>query len=115
MARNKTNVASRARRKKIMKEAKGRRGDRGTKYRMAKEAVDRARGYATRDRRVKKRDFRSLWIARINAGCRQAGTTYSRFMSGLKKANVQLDRKIMAEMAVNDNAAFLKLVETAKG
>lgn len=115
MARNKTNVAARARKKRIMKEAKGRRGDRGTKFRMAKEAVDRARGYATRDRRAKKREFRSLWIARINAGCRQAGTTYSRLMSGLKKTNVALDRKILADMAVNDYAAFLKVVETAKG
>ena len=115
MARVKTNVASRARRKKIMKEAKGRRGDRARRYRMAKEAVDRARGYATRDRRVKKREFRSLWIVRINAACRQEGTTYSLLMNGLKKANVTLDRKIIAEMAVNDNAAFLKLVEIAKG
>ncbi|MFA5039148.1 MAG: 50S ribosomal protein L20 [Candidatus Omnitrophota bacterium] len=113
MARVKHNVATRARKKKIMKEAKGRQGDRSRRYRMAKEAVDRARGYATRDRRVKKREIRSLWIARINAACRQSGTTYSLLMNGLKKANVTLDRKIIAEMAVNDTAAFLKLVETA--
>jgi large subunit ribosomal protein L20 len=98
-----------------MKEAKGRRGDRSRRYRMAKEAVDRARSYATRDRRAKKREIRSLWIARINAACRQAGTTYSRLINGLHKANVSLDRKIIAEMAVNDNAAFLKLVEIARG
>jgi large subunit ribosomal protein L20 len=98
-----------------MKAAKGNWGDRSRRYRMAKEAVDRARGYATRDRRVKKREVRSLWIVRINAACRQAGTTYSRLISGLHKANVSLDRKIMAEMAVNDNAAFLKLVEISKG
>ncbi|MDD5019687.1 MAG: 50S ribosomal protein L20 [Candidatus Omnitrophica bacterium] len=115
MARVKHNVASRARKKRIMKEAKGRRGDRSRRYRMAKEAVDRARSYATRDRRAKKREFRSLWIARINAACRQAGTTYSRLINGLHKANVSLDRKIIAEMAVNDNAAFLKLVDMAKG
>ncbi len=115
MARVKSNVASRARKKKIMKAAKGNWGDRSRRYRMAKEAVDRARSYATRDRRAKKREIRSLWIARINAACRQTGTTYSRLIAGLHKANVTLDRKIIAEMAVNDNAAFLKLVEIAKG
>jgi len=115
MARVKSNVASRARKKKIMKEAKGKWGDRSRRYRMAKEAVDRARSYATRDRRAKKREIRSLWIARINAACRQTGTTYSKLIAGLRKANVTLDRKIIAEMAVNDHAAFLKLVETAKG
>lgn len=115
MARIKHSVSTRARKKRVMKAASGRRGDRSRRYRMAKEAVDRALSYATRDRRYKKREFRSLWVARINAACREVNLTYSRFMSGLKKAGVTLDRKVIAEMAVNNTAAFKKLAEVARG
>ncbi len=111
MARIKHSVSTRRRKKRVLKAAKGQYGDRSRRYRLAKESVARALSYATRDRRVKKREFRSLWIARINAACRQNGLTYSRLMSGLKKAKVALDRKILADMAVNDMEAFKKLVE----
>jgi len=82
---------------------------------MAKESVARGMRYATRDRKVRKREFRSLWITRINAACRQTGMTYSRLMSGLKKANVSLDRKVLADLAIRDLAAFQKLVDIARG
>ncbi len=113
MARIKHSVSTRARKKRVLKKAKGYYGDRSRRYRLAKETVARALRFATRDRKAKKREFRSLWIVRINAACRQSGTTYSKLMAGLKKANVAIDRRMMAEMAVNDIAAFQKLAEIA--
>ena len=115
MARTKHSVSSHKRKKKIMKQAKGFTGGRGKLYRTAKEAVDRSLAYAFRDRRVRKRDFRKLWIARINAAARLNGMSYSRFISGLKKSNIEINRKVLAEMAVNDSEGFSKLAEIAKG
>ncbi len=115
MARIKHSVSTRARKKRVYKAAKGFYGDRSRRYRLAKETLARALRFATRDRKVRKREFRSLWIARINAACRESGFTYSKLMSGLKKAGVGLDRKIISDMAVNDVPAFKKLVEIARG
>lgn len=115
MAKIKHSVATRRRKKKTLKKAKGYWGDRSKQYQQARRALMHALVYAYRDRRVKKRDFRRLWIARINAACRASGITYSKFMSGLKKAKVTLDRKILADLAVRDAQAFKKLVEIAKG
>lgn len=115
MARIKHSISTRKRKKKVLKAAKGYYGDRSRRYRLAKETVARALSYATRDRKAKKREFRSLWIVRINAACREIGLTYSGLMSGLKKANVTLDRKILADMAVHDMMAFKKVVELAQG
>jgi large subunit ribosomal protein L20 len=115
MARIKHSVSTRARKKKVLKAAKGYYGDRSRRYRMAKETVARALRFATRDRRVKKREIRSLWITRINAACREEGATYSKLLSGLKKAKVVLDRKILADMAVNDRPAFKKVLGVAQG
>ncbi len=115
MARIKHSVSTRARKKRVYKAAKGFYGDRSRRYRLAKETLARALRYATRDRKAKKREFRSLWIARINAACRESEFTYSRLISGLKKAKVVLDRKIIADMAVNDKAAFKKLIDVARG
>ena len=115
MARIKHSVSTRARKKRVMKAAKGYYGDRSRRYRMAKETVARALRFATRDRRVKKREIRSLWIIRINAACREEGFTYSRLLAGLKKAQVVLDRKILADMAVNDRVAFKKVLGIAQG
>ena len=114
MSRVKRGVIARARHKKVLNAAKGYRGRRKNVYRVAKQAVMKAGQYAYRDRRQKKRQFRTLWIARINAGARELGLTYSRFMNGLKKASIELDRKVLADMAVFDKAAFAKLVDTAK-
>jgi large subunit ribosomal protein L20 len=114
MPRMKRGVIARARHKKVLKAAKGYRGRRKNVYRVAKQAVMKAGQYAYRDRRQKKRQFRTLWIARINAGARELGLTYSRFMNGLKKASIELDRKVLADMAVFDKVAFAKLVDTAK-
>jgi large subunit ribosomal protein L20 len=115
MAKIKHSVATRRRKKRLLKKTKGYWGDRSKQYRQARRALMHALVYAYRDRRLKKRDFRRLWIARINAACRAAGITYSRFMSGLKKAKVSLDRKILADLAVKDTHAFKKLVEIARG
>ncbi len=115
MARVKHSVSTRARKRKVLKAAKGQFGDRSRRYRLAKESVARALRYASRDRKVRKREFRSLWISRINAACRQEGLTYSALISGLKKAKVTLDRKIIADIAVRDNATFKKLIEIARG
>ncbi len=115
MARIKHSVSTRARKKRVLKAAKGFYGDRSRRYRLAKETLARAMRFATRDRKVRKREFRSLWIVRINAACREEGVTYSRLMSGLKKAKVALDRKVIADLAVNDRAAFGKLVAIVKG
>jgi len=114
MPRVKKSVKSRQRRKKILSAAKGYRGGRGTLLRTASETVDRALKFAYRDRRTKKRTFRSLWIMRINAAARQHGLSYSRFIDGLKKANVELDRKVLAGLAVSDPEAFARLAEIAK-
>lgn len=115
MAKIKHSVATRRRKRKLLKKTKGYWGDRSKQYRQARKALMHALVYAYRDRRVKKRDFRKLWIARINAACRAAGITYSRFMNGLKKAKVTLNRKVLADLAVKDSHAFKKLVEIAKG
>jgi large subunit ribosomal protein L20 len=115
MARTKHSVASHKRKKKILKQAKGFTGGRSKLYRSAKEAVNRSLSYAYRDRRARKRDFRKLWIARINAAARLHGMNYSRFINGLKKSNIEINRKLLAEMAVNDSEGFSKLAEIAKG
>ena len=114
MPRVKRGVTARARHKKILVLAKGFRGRRKNVFRIAKEAVMRAGQYAYRDRRTKKRVFRQLWIARINAATRGLGVTYSKFMAGMKKAGVELDRKVLADMAVNDPAAFGSIVEKVR-
>ena len=113
MPRTKHSVASHKRKKKVLKQAKGFTGGRGNLYRTAREAVDRAMSYAYRDRRARKRDFRKLWIIRINAAARENGLSYSQFMGGLNKAGIELDRKMLAEMAVNDPAAFSKIASMA--
>jgi large subunit ribosomal protein L20 len=114
MPRVKRGVTARARHKKVLELAKGYRGRRKNVYRIAKQAVMKAGQYAYRDRRAKKREFRRLWIARINAASRSFGVTYSRFMAGLKKASIEIDRKVLADMAVNDPAAFGSIVEKVK-
>ena len=114
MPRVKRGVTAHARHKKILALAKGFRGRRKNVFRIAKEAVMRAGQYAYRDRRNKKRVFRQLWIARINAASRGLGLTYSKFMAGLKKANIDIDRKVLADMAVNDPAGFGSIVEKVK-
>ena len=114
MPRVKRGVTARARHKKVLALAKGFRGRRGNVFRIAKEAVMKAGQYAYRDRRARKGDFRRLWIQRINAAARANGMTYNRFMQGLKAAEVEVDRKILADLAVNDAAAFTALVELAR-
>jgi large subunit ribosomal protein L20 len=114
MPRVKRGVTAHARHKKILALAKGFRGRRKNVFRIAKQAVMKAGQYAYRDRRTRKRVFRQLWIARINAASRELGVTYSKFMAGLKKANIDLDRKVLADMAVNDPAAFGSIVEKVK-
>ncbi|MFW5432192.1 MAG: 50S ribosomal protein L20 [Methylophilaceae bacterium] len=114
MPRVRRGVVARARHKKVLKAAKGYRGRRKNVYRVAKQAVMKAGQYAYRDRRQKKRQFRTLWIARINAGARECGLTYSRFMNGLKKSSVEVDRKVLADLAVFDKDAFAKFVDLAK-
>ncbi|WP_026374680.1 50S ribosomal protein L20 [Aestuariibacter salexigens] len=115
MARVKRGTIARARHKKVLKQAKGYYGARSRVYRVAVQAVTKAGQYAYRDRRQRKRQFRQLWIARINAAARQNGMSYSRFINGLKKASVEIDRKILADIAVHDKTAFSALVDTAKG
>ena len=115
MPRVKRGVTARARHKKVLALAKGFRGRRKNVFRIAKQAVMKAGQYAYRDRRAKKREFRRLWIARINAGSRALGLTYSKFIAGIKKASIEIDRKVLADMAVNDPAAFASIVEKAKG
>ena len=114
MPRVKRGVTAKARHKKVLELAKGYRGRRNHVYRIAKEAVMKAGQYAYRDRRNKKRVFRALWIARINAAVRNAGMTYSVFMNGLKKASVEVDRKVLADLAVMDKPAFARFIEQAK-
>ncbi len=114
MPRARGGFKTRRRRKKILKMAKGYYGAKSRLYRVATEAVDRALRYAYRDRRVKKREFRSLWIVRINAAVRAVGMTYSQFMNGLLKAKINLNRKILADMAVKDPKAFNELIEKVR-
>ena len=114
MPRVKRGVTAHARHKKILKLAKGFRGRRKTVFRIAKQAVMKAGQYAYRDRRTRKRVFRQLWIARINAASRNAGVTYSKFMAGLKMLQIEIDRKVLADMAVNDPAAFDSIVAKVK-
>lgn len=114
MARVKTGVVRRRRHKKILKLARGFYSGRRKHYRKAKEQLERSLVYAYRDRRRKKRDFRRLWIIRINAACRLNDLSYSKFINGLKKAGIELDRKVLADLAMNDAGAFAKIAETAK-
>ena len=114
MPRVKRGVTARARHKKVLDQAKGFRGRRKNVYRIAKEAVMKAGQYAYRDRRARKRVFRQLWIARINAATREHGLSYSRFINGLHKASIVLDRKVLADLAVNDKAAFQAIVAQVK-
>src|SRR3954470_5973436 len=114
MPRVKSGVAHHARKKKIMEAAKGARGGRSKLYKAAKETAERAMRYAYRDRRKKKSDFRQLWITRINAAARIHGLSYSRFMAALKKAGIEINRKVLADLAVQDMDAFAKIAEVAK-
>ena len=114
MARVKRGVTAKARHKKVLKEAKGYYGARRKTYRVAKQAVIKAGQYSYRDRRQRKRQFRSLWIVRINAAAREFGLSYSRFIDGLNKAEIEIDRKVLADLAVHDKAAFGALAEKAK-
>ena len=115
MPRVKNGVAHHARKKKIMQAAKGARGGRSKLYKAAKETMERAMRYAYRDRRKKKSEFRMLWITRINAAARIHGLSYSRMMNGLRKAGLDINRKMLADLAVQDEAAFAKFAELAKG
>lgn len=114
MARVKRGVQARRKHKKILDKAKGYYGARSRQFRTAKQAVIKAGQYAYRDRRQRKRQFRALWIARINAGARQYGLSYSRMIDGLKKSSVEIDRKVLADLAVHDQVAFAALAEKAK-
>ena len=114
MPRVKSNVTRLKRKNKIMKEARGARGGRSKLWKAAKETVERGWRYAYRDRRQKKRDFRALWITRINAAARLNDVSYSRLMNGLKKAGIEINRKVLADLAVRDAEAFAKLAELAK-
>ena len=115
MPRSKSGAAHRAKVRTVMRQARGYYGSRGRHYKAAKEQVMHSLAYAYRDRRVRKRDFRRLWITRINAAVRSHGLSYNRFIAGLKDAGVEVDRKVLADLAVNDPKAFEGLVEVAKG
>ncbi len=114
MARSRPNVARHARRKKVLSQARGYQGRGKSSFRVAKQRVAKGLQYAYRDRRTKKRNFRSLWIQRINAGARLHGLTYSQFISGLGKAGIEIDRKILSDLAVREPAAFETLVQQAQ-
>ncbi|MCG8691875.1 MAG: 50S ribosomal protein L20 [Minwuiales bacterium] len=114
MARVKRGVTTHARHKKVIKQAKGYRGRRKNTFRTAVQAVERSLQYAYRDRKVRKRNFRSLWIQRINAGSREHGLTYARFMNGLKLSGIEIDRKVLADLAVREPEAFKALVDKAQ-
>jgi len=114
MPRVRPGHATRRRRKRVLRAAKGYRGTRSKLFRVAKQAVIKSGQYAYRDRRVKKREFRALWITRVSAACMARGITYSHFMGGLKQANVMMNRKMLAEVAIADEAGFDKLVELAR-
>lgn len=111
MTRTRHVPATRRRHKKFLKLAKGQFGGRSKLYRTARESVQKGMAYATRDRRVRKREFRNLWIARITAACKKSGTSYSRFIGALKKAKIELNRKMLADIAYRDEKAFKKIVE----
>lgn len=114
MSRVKRGVTAHAKHKKVLKQAKGYYGRRKSTIRVAKQAVEKANQYAYRDRKVRKRNFRALWIQRINAAVRPAGLTYSRLIDGLNKAGIEVDRKVLADLAVNEPAAFAAIVDEAK-
>ena len=114
MSKVKHAVATKRRRKRVLNAAEGQWGGRHRFYRRAKESVAKGMWYSYRDRKAKKGDFRTLWIARINAACRMHGMSYSKFIQGLKKAKITLDRKVLAELAVSDSKAFGRIVEMAK-
>jgi len=114
VARVKTGVVRRKKHKKVLKEAKGFRGASGDVFKQAKQATMRAKAFSTRDRKQRKRKMRELWIIRINAGARISGLSYSKFMHGLKNAGIELDRKVLSELAITNEAEFAKLVEMAK-
>ncbi len=114
MSRVKRSVVSRARRKKVLKQARGYYGARSRTFKVAKQAVIKAGQYAYRDRRQRKRQFRRLWVVRINAAAREHGLSYSRFIAGLKKAAIDVDRKVLADLAIHEKAAFAVLAEQAK-
>ena len=114
MVRIRHSVATHKRKKRVLKQTKGQFAQKHSRYRQAKRSLIKGRTYAFRDRKVKKRDFRALWIVRINAACQEAGITYSRFINGLKQAKIGVDRKMIAELAVSSPDAFQKLVEMAK-
>jgi large subunit ribosomal protein L20 len=114
MTKVKHSVATKKRKKRVLKKAKGYWGDRKSQFQQARRVLAHAQVYAYRDRRVKKRDMRSLWITRITAGCRNCGISYSKFMRALKISNITLDRKMLAYLALKDNKAFVKLVEMVK-
>jgi|SRR6266581_7096683 large subunit ribosomal protein L20 len=115
MARVKRGVTSHQRHKRLLQDAEGRKGTRSRLIKPAREALLHALAYATRDRKARKRQFRALWIVRINAAVRNHGMTYGRFIAGLKAADIELDRKILADLAVRDDATFGRIVELAKG
>ncbi len=115
MVRVTAGITRRRRHKKVLAATKGYRGARRTRFKVAKEAMIKARAYAFRDRRVRKREFRRLWIARVNAACRQQGLTYSVFMNGLKRNDIQLNRKMLSEIAIRHPEAFKTIVDTVKG
>lgn len=114
MARVKRGVTSHAKHKKVIKAAKGFRGRRKNTIRIASQAVDKSMQYATRDRRVKKRNFRSLWVQRINAAARENGLTYARLIDGMTKAGIEIDRKVLSDMAIHEAAAFTAVCDAAK-
>jgi len=114
MVRVRSAVTAQKRKKRVLKKAKGQFGHRSTRYRQAKRSVIKGLTYAYRDRKVKKREFKRLWIIRINAACQEGGVTYSRFINGLKKANVDIDRKVLSELAIQSPAVFKKLVKLSK-
>ncbi len=114
MVRIRNSATAQKRKKRVLKKAKGQFGHRSTRYRQAKRSVIKGMMYAYRDRKVKKREFKRLWIIRINAACQESGVTYSRFMNGLKQANVDIDRKVLSELAISSPSAFKKLVKLSK-
>ena len=114
MVRVRSAIAAQKRKKRVLKKAKGQFGHRSKRYRQAKRSVIKGLAYAYRDRKVRKREFKRLWIIRINAACQEIGVTYSRFINGLKKANVDIDRKVLSELAISSPAVFKKLVKLSK-
>ncbi len=114
MVRVRSAATAQKRKKRVLKKAKGQFGHRSTRYRQAKRSVIKGMAYAYRDRKVKKREFKRLWIIRINAACQESGVTYSRFINGLKQANIEIDRKVLSELAISSPAAFKKLVKLSR-